>query len=76
MARTQEREPWAPAIVRGNHRTAVAIFIEDARGDLVDIEYHCEEAAPKALPWPGYEWPTDYDVYCQDCGVLINAYAR
>lgn len=61
----------APAIVNGNQRRAIAEFIEDARGDLVDIVYHCETFNTDALPWPGYSWP-DYHVYCSDCGSLIN----
>lgn len=76
MTRETEREPWAPAFVRGNERAAVAVFIEDAAGDLVDIEYHCEDYLDERPEW----WPAfdfgDQDIYCQDCGALINVAPR
>ena len=63
-----------PAIVYGNHRRAIATFIEDSRGDLVDIVYKC---LPCAWPdddgaWgPAHEFG-DYDTYCETCAELIN----
>ena len=62
-----------PAIVLGNQRRAVATFIEDERGDLVDIEYECLTCAEwdnNVLWLPGYGWP-DYSVVCK-CGSVIN----
>jgi len=72
MARTE------PALVRGNVRTAIAHFIEDSNGDLVDIKFECEEDAEfsvrgrvAALPWPCFEFSPDYATYCE-CGALIH----
>lgn len=72
-----------PAIVQGRGRGAdgvnvVALFIEDANGDLLDIEHLCSTCAfssprvdSRPLPLPGYDWP-DYDSHCCECGVLVN----
>mgnify|MGYP001564767302 CR=1 len=70
-----------PAIVRGNQESAIAVFIEDSRGDLVDIEFYCitdgrcgkgHLAGTAPLVWPAFAFSTDYDVHCNACGVLIN----
>lgn len=66
----------------GSAGKAYVYHVEDARGDLVDIEYQCPDcyrddtlpttddwAAP--LHWPAYDWP-DYDVHCTTCGELLN----
>lgn len=63
-----------PAIVQGSEERGLAIFVEDERGDLVDIHYVCYSCSldchkteyENALPWPAYDWP-DYCVYCEDC---------
>jgi hypothetical protein len=70
-------EATGPARVRGNERTAIAVFIEDERGELVDIEYVCEdnERGIGALPWPAFDFG-DSDIYCSDCGALINIAPR
>ncbi len=66
-----------PVIVHGNYGTAIAVFVEDARGDLVDINFYCppcnrnEEA--NAMPWPCYGFSPDYDTNCCVCGELINS---
>lgn len=69
----------APAIVRGNVATAIARFIEDSRGDLVDIEFECNECCymhggpdSDALPWPAFDFSTDYITYCSYCGQRIH----
>lgn len=69
--------PTDTAIVQGSARRAVAYFIEDSNGDLVDIEYACIiHGIPNgALPWPAYgENFGDSDVHCRekDCRALIN----
>jgi hypothetical protein len=54
-------------------------FIEDSRGDLVEIEVYCS-----ALCWPdvlgpayGHAWPcpekADYRQYCPTCGTCTVA---
>jgi hypothetical protein len=49
------------------------IHIEDANGDLVDIEsYHHGCAPANALGWPAPE-AVDYPVYCDECGERIEA---
>ena len=66
---------WTPAIVQGSARRATAFFIEDARGDLVDIDYLCTECAEPpadALYWPGLEW-AGYGANCKRCGAEIEA---
>jgi hypothetical protein len=63
----------APAIVQGNTRRAIAYFIEDTRGNLVDIEYECCGNTPtEALPWPGYSFSADYSTYCRKCRRLVQ----
>ena len=47
-------------------------FIEDSRGDLVDLEYFCSAmcASDELVALGG--WPTlddtDSDIYCTECG--------
>ena len=47
-------------------------MIEDASGDLVDIEYACsqlcadDQGFPQPSAWPG-GIETDYDVFCVEC---------
>ncbi len=73
-----EHEP--PAYVKGNASDGIAVFIEDARGDLVDIEYYCgygqcgrgATEGLEILNWPAYQWPDGYSVYCAECGDPIN----
>ena len=71
MAQTQ------PAIVQGSERAGVAIFIEDARGDLVDIEYLCGDCAldtPEAtgaLIWPAFDFGQS-GAYCRQCHEMIE----
>ena len=68
---------WEPARVNGSKLQAVAFFIEDDdNGDLIDIEYNCEDCLAfnqltSYAVWPGYEWP-DYTVHCVSCGQVIN----
>lgn len=70
------------AFVSGNERHASVRFVEDERGDLVDLDYRCapqviwengclEEGEDAGLAWPAWDWP-DYDVHCGKCGRLIN----
>jgi hypothetical protein len=44
-------------------------FIEDASGDLADLEFYCRADAPMDIRdnWPG-GMETGYDQYCQKCG--------
>lgn len=61
------------ALVQGNEARGVAEFVEDSRGNLVDVIYHCVDCAmpsTEPLPWPAYSFP-DYDVVCT-CGRVIN----
>lgn len=50
-------------------------FIEDANGDLVDVEYYHRYCASLELKakggWPSPEWP-DYVVSCAGCGDVIH----
>ena len=53
-------------------------FIEDARGDLVDIELFCNALCFEAHtgePHHGHGWPcpeqTDCDQHCASCGALV-----
>jgi len=49
------------------------IHIEDANGDLVDIEYFHHGCAPEeAKEWPAPE-AIDYPVYCKVCGQRVEA---
>lgn len=67
----------APAIVNGNVARAIAHFIEDSHGNLVDIVFHCRYCDyGTADVWPCYEFPADYDCHCDTCGELINAVAN
>lgn len=70
-----------PAIVHGNERTAIAVFREDERGNLVDIDFYCYTAndcadfrteTQSALRWPAYSFSPDYDTCCSDCGAIIQ----
>lgn len=77
-----------PAFVVGNKRNAVAKFIEDQHGDLVDIEYCCISCrysrkgeamfkdSTKAEVWPAYQFNPDGSTYCQCCGRVINQVRR
>ena len=60
-----------PARVQGSEKRAIAYFIEDSRGDLVDIEYHCEDCYGTEvydyLPWPAFDFG-DGGAYCHECG--------
>jgi len=71
-----------PAIVQGHGRyvdgaNVIALFIEDDRGDLVDIEYLCQScayndpASEGALPWPVYDWGSG-TARCSQCFVAVN----
>ena len=69
----------SPAYVQGNERQAIAVFIEDRRGDLVDIEFYCRFDQcgegidlSDCLPYPAYDFSPDYDTCCNECGQLIN----
>lgn len=68
---------YNPAIVQGNTRSAIALFIEDERGDLVDIHYVCMIDAASdpdtdgALLWPAYDFG-DSQVRCIKCNRLIQ----
>lgn len=54
-------------------------LIEDARGDLVDVLYYCDQSCATdagdsdAQWWPG-GMDTDYDLYCSnpECELLIQ----
>lgn len=66
-----------PAKVTGSEMRGVAFFIEDWRGDLVDIEYECEDCASvaqhmTALPWPGFDFGASGS-YCRNCHAMIDA---
>ena len=65
-----------PARVKGSERAAIAYFIEDGRGDLVDIEYVCSECYGAEvfdyLRWPGFDFG-DQAIHCHECGDLIHA---
>ena len=75
-----EREPWGPALVVGSERTAIAVFREDSRGDLVDIDFYCTftcedkhaDDTAGALWWPTYSFAEDYETCCSECGTLIH----
>jgi len=75
---TVEPVSYGPAIVQGSERQGVAIFIEDERGDLVDIEYLCVACAwgcadaEGALRWLGFDFG-DGGAYCSECGQIIEA---
>ena len=66
-----------PAIVNGNVRQGVAIFIENDAGDLVDIDYLCSAdawhnpLADGALDWPAFDFG-EVTVRCFECGRIIN----
>jgi hypothetical protein len=51
-------------------------FIEDEKGDLVDIQYACSQLCaddlgfPHPSAWPG-GMETDYDVHCENCNDLM-----
>ena len=54
-------------------------LLEDARGNLVDIEYYCCATCytiAKGQDAHGHAWPcgmeTDHDVYCDNCGDLMR----
>ena len=68
-------QTMAPAIVHGNDRRATAYFIQDSNGDLVDIEFVCTyhtDPAAGALPWPAFEFSSDYNTCCRECGGTIH----
>ena len=74
-----DTERNVPAIVQGSERSAYAIFVEDAQGDLVDILYYCRysacaDSAPSdgALPWPAFDFG-DSGAYCEACHEAIDA---
>ena len=51
-------------------------MVEDSQGDLVDIRYACSQLCASDLgfdepsAWPG-GMETDYDVYCENCEMLM-----
>lgn len=67
-----------PAVVTGNVRGGVAVFIEAENGDLVDILYLCstdavnDPRADGAKYWPAFDWSPDYDSCCDTCGAVVN----
>lgn len=71
-----DHEPMEPASVQGNHQRGIAIFIENANGDLVDIEYLCQPCA-YVEDWSGNDWPCfdfgDAGAYCRKCGAIIES---
>lgn len=78
MTAPTDNERTAPAIVQGSERSAYAIFVEDAIGDLVDILYYCRysacaDSAPSdgALLWPGFDFG-DSGAYCEVCHGAID----
>lgn len=59
----------------------VALYQNDARGDLVDVIYVCSDACHRDycdrteipyLGWDGCHEGPDYLVYCEQCGVRCN----
>jgi hypothetical protein len=66
-----------PARVTGSEQRAMAEFIEDSRGDLIDMRYWCLDCADEdlyavAYLWPAYDFSPDYDTHCEGCKALIN----
>lgn len=67
-----------PAIVRGNVQPAIMHEVNDARGNLVDIMFYCNDCAEEhatgeeCLPWPGYPFSSDYTTSCNGCGAPIH----
>lgn len=63
-----------PAYVRGRVTNGYAYFVEDERGNLVDIEYVCQDCheIDNAIPW----WPAfdfgEYGAYCKRCDRRID----
>jgi hypothetical protein len=48
-------------------------MIEDANGNLIDVEYFHHSCAPRDVKgWPAPE-SVDYPVYCADCGMRMHA---
>jgi hypothetical protein len=53
-------------------------FIEDASGDLVDLEIYCSAECwrdaglgdPFGYAWPAPE-PADYTQHCPNCGLVV-----
>jgi hypothetical protein len=47
--------------------------IQDAAGDLVDLEYYCHTCGiqHRVPGWPAPE-AIDYPVFCSDCGLLLD----
>ncbi len=73
----RERTLTDPARVQGAQRSAIARFVEDDNGDLIDIEFECSDHMGlddfyAILPWPAYDFSTDYDTRCNTCRSLIN----
>ena len=62
--------------IKGVSKMTYINFIEDPRGDLVDLEYFCSTvcASDELVALGG--WPTlddtDSDIYCTECGDLIQ----
>jgi hypothetical protein len=67
-----------PASVRGQFGHAVAIFHEDANGDLVEIEYLCSPCASgdsrtyNALWWPAFDFGEPLTTFCKNCTRRID----
>ena len=67
-------QKMAPARVSGKHGHGIALFVEDSRGDLVDIEYLCTDCARDADDpaiytadlWPVFDFG-DSGAYCKRC---------
>ena len=72
----------AALVTNGSESTsAIVVFVEAQNGDLVDEVYYCLEHDPfdadgKALWWPDYSWPADYDVFCATCFRALNTHSE
>ena len=64
------------AIVHGQYAMAVAVFVEDAHGDLVDIEHYCLDCArERGITgdwWPAFDFGNPDSTFCHDCEVSID----
>lgn len=79
QTQTIEDRGWErePARVQGSETSAIAFFVTDQRGDLVDVEFVCADCqrvaeSIVALPWPAFEFSPDYDTCCRECGAIVN----
>ena len=65
-----------PARVNGRVQSnAIALFVDDSRGDLVDIEYLCQDCA-REEGFSGDSWPVfdfwESGAYCRQCSAQID----